>query len=710
MAGASTGWEPTLGDRPFPPANVQVIHSFIEGCLDIRWDDPSILNTGPTLVANQATATLTVSGTPVVLTTATGTATVSATPITAGDRFIVGGVVLTAVAGARTPGSNDFDGSLVTVLALAAEIAAALSDASNSFQAVATAVAVGSVITLTAVLTGTAGNVAMSTDSANLTLSGTALTGGLDADTVTIAGRDLTAVAGARTSGSNDFSVDGTNFDVADSIAAAINDAANGFVGFVTATAAFGQVTLTAVPIGARGNTISLATTASATITVSGAFLGGGTGSVNCTGQTNAAFNIIGVNLYRSDTGERGPYFRINRVPLGGLFYRDCTDNQLVDAEVVDWDAQWISKGDAANNRRWRFRTQRCAVVKRDSQAVAADSPSDVIVAIDGVVVPVDRVFGVTGEIDLINLPVFDPATEKLIQPVLPNEDGSSVVTVTYYRQTNFVKTDLETKAKIHYRLTTVALDPSGTTPSGLLETPLGWSPPANIHDVEQLDYIWRTAVRYNRWILEQGGERVKLFIRRVTGIQCPCQWDERLFEFAQHPLNNCGDCFGTGFLVGYEGPIDLIIAPDDAERRVTQTPNGRHLEHSYEVWTGPRPLLTQRDFIVKQTGERYSIGPVRRPAHRGLPLQQHFNIAYLSEGDIRYKVPLHRLEQLPWPQTRVTRPEEAPCADADPFPVGFDYQATPMETEAAKIPDGREIRGRTPIWANIQYGGKGGS
>jgi len=41
---------------------------------------------------------------------------------------------------------------------------------------------------------------------------------------------------------------------------------------------------------------------------------------------------------------------------------------------------------------------------------------------------------------------------------------------------------------------------------------------------------------------------------------------------------------------------------------------------------------------------------------------------------------------------------------------VGTDYQATPMATEKGSIPDGREQRGRTPVWQLIQYGGKGGS
>lgn len=432
------------------------------------------------------------------------------------------------------------------------------------------------------------------------------------------------------------------------------------------------------------------------------------TGPVECGGKDNSTWDIVGVNIYRSDTGERGPYIRLNSFPLGGTFYRDCTDNVFVENEIIDWDTQWISRGDAANNALWRLRTRNTPVVKREGQAIPADSPFDVIVTIDGQTVPVDMVFGVTGEIDLINTPTYDPSTEKTIPAVLPNEDGTSVVTVSYYRKSNLVKTDLDHKAKVFYRLTTVAIDTTGLSPSGYTETPLGYSPPVTPMNVEELDYIWKEATKRNLWILEQGGERVKLFIRRETGVRCPCQWDERLFEYSQQPYNRCPDCYGTGYLTGYEGPVDVIIAPDDSERKVSQTPAGRTLEHTYEVWTSFSPLLSQRDFIVKQQGERYSIGPVRRVAVRGRILQQHFNIRHIDEQDIRYKVPLAGTTLLPWPETRYTRPEAVPCEEADPFPVGFDYEATAMGTEVAKVPDGREQRGRTPVWANIQYGGKG--
>lgn len=708
MAGSSTGWEASIGEHPYPPANVMVHHAFMQGCLDIRWDDPATLNTGPVFTTTQATATLLVSGTPAVAATATGTITVTGAPITAGDELEIAGVTLSAYPGARTPGAHNFNSTLVTTDLIAQEIVDAINDLNNDYRDYVTASVAGSVITLTAVATGTAGNaVTLTTTSGDLTLSGATLSGGVDADTITINGKTLAAVSGARTSGSNDFSVDGTNFNVAVSIADAVNDSANVFTGDATAVADSGQVALTAVPAGVRGNDLGLATTSTA-ITLSGTRFAGGVGLQNCPGESNATWNIVGVNIYRSDTGERGPYFRVNKLPVGATFYRDCTTNVLVSNEIIDWNTQWLNRGDASNNGRWRLQTRYTPVVKEKGNSIPASSPMDVTITIDGVTVPAGAVFGETGEIDLINVNTYDPTTEKIIQPVLPNPDGSSVVTVTYYRKGNHVRTALDHIAKVFYRLTTVALDPTGTSPSGYVETPLGFSPPVAAINTEKVDYIWREAIKRNRWILEQGGERVKGFIRRETGVPCfSCRWDDRLLSVTEQPDSQCEECFGTGFTGGYEGPIDMIIGPDEAPRTVAQTPMGRRLEHSYDVWTGPSPMLSQRDFIVKQNGERYSIGPVTRTAVRGVVLQQSFTIQYLDECDIRYKVPV--TGPLPWPQTRLTRPQDG-CEDADPYPVGYDYQATPMGTEAAKIPDGREQRGMTPVWQNIMYGGKGGS
>ena len=701
---STTGWETTPGEFPWPPPNVQVVSPMFTGALDIRWDDPSLLNTGKIAVLVPATGSIIVAGTPDVLTAATGSITVDASPVPAGDTIIINGVTLRAAGGPRTPGNNNFDGTLGTPALIAADMQDAINDAANLFSTTITALAVGATVGLTAATAGAAGNsISLFSASACVTLSGAALTGGLDADTITIGGTyALTAVTGARTSGGNDFSVDGTTFAIGDSIAAAITDAANDFTSLVSAVSnGAGLVILTAngsyFP-GIQGNLISLVTSA-AVLTLSGATLSGGSGFDNCPGRNNAQWNIIGVNVYRSDNGERGPYQRINKFPIGSMFFRDYTDNVLVEDELVEWDSAWLDKGDAPNDRKWMFRTRHFPIVKAAGQAIHASSPADVTLKIDGQVVPVEDVFGPRGEVTLINQRVWDLARERWIEPALPTATG--LVQITYRYNRNVVKTDLDRNSKVFYRVVTVAVDSS--SPSGLIETPLGYAPPVSVQQVETLDYIWRAAVSRNQWILEQGGERVKLFLKKSTGIPCWCRGDTRLMEYQQQPDMRCPYCYGTGFVGAYDGPIDIIIAPDEADRRISQTPDGRRMEHQYEVWIGPSPVVSQRDFIVKQTGERYSIGPVRRPAARGLPLQQHFTIAYIDEQDVRYQIPVNGITELPWPQTRTTE-EDTECSPAEPYPVGFDYQATPMETDKDNIPEERQQRGRTPVWENITF------
>jgi hypothetical protein len=432
----------------------------------------------------------------------------------------------------------------------------------------------------------------------------------------------------------------------------------------------------------------------------------------------NGVYTVVGVNVYRSDVSDRGPYHRVNDMPVSGSFWRDQTENVQITREPIYWNSSWMFKGDAPNDRRWVFKTQN-PIAKQYSQgpyqtATAANAPSDVTVYIDGEVVPVDDVFGPTGEVRLINQSTFELGTEKNIRAAIPTED--STVEITYWTNRNHVRSGLD--ATLYYRLATVVLD--STTPSGYRETELAYCPPITLMAVETLDYIWREAVRRNQWILQQGGERAKVFIRKQSGVRCYCGRDPRLDEYTKQPSQRCLTCYGTGFVGGYEGPYDIIMAPDDYERRISQASGGRRKEHTGEVWTGPTPLLTMRDFIVKQTNERYSVGAVRRPSNRGNLLQQHFNIAYFDEQDIRYKVPIDGTTGFAWPETRYSLPvvvqnrpvdgslPPTPAADGGPvvlpdYPIATGTQI-PMETEKSNIPDEREQRGRSPVWENQNY------
>jgi hypothetical protein len=702
----ATDCETLVGQFPWPPANATAMSAFHLSDTDIRWDNPADLNTGPdyTVVDTSTTAVVevVVNGTPTIAAAATATLTVVSAPVAVGSTITVDDVVLTAV-DSETADPDEFDGSSTDPAVVATKLAAAVNNGSVGAWGIASATSAGTSITLLADEAGVAGNsFALVSTSSVIIASAATFSGGADLTILTIGQYTLTAVDGGRTPGGSDFDIN----DAGVSLAEAINDPDNPF-SYVTASWGGTCVLISAAVSGTTGNGITVSST-SATLFPARTATQGGSGTPCPLGQDNSRWTILGVNIYRSDTGDRGPYFRVNRVPVGTQFYRDRTDIVEVPAEVVSWSTGWVFKSDSPNNKGWRIKTQHATVVKREGNAVPADSPFDVEVYIGGERAVVTGVFGPTGEIDISTEQVWNPATEAFELP--PTPSATSEVLVRYfYQRTAKLHNTLDNRHKVFYRVASVAVDTTGTSPTGLSETPLEYCPPVSPMDSEQLDYMWREAIKRNQWILDQGGERVKLFIRRVTGNKCDCVWDPRLEAYSKQPLNNCLMCYGTGWIGGYEGPYNLIVGPDDTDRRVTQTPNGRRLEHAYEVWIGPSPMTSQRDFIVKQNGERYSIGPVRRTQVRGRTLQQTFQIGYLDTGDIRYSVPMSALERLPWPQTRYTSPQLAPCEDSAPYPIGTDPQAGPMMSEKKGIPDAREKRGRTPVFQNATYGGKGG-
>jgi hypothetical protein len=419
----------------------------------------------------------------------------------------------------------------------------------------------------------------------------------------------------------------------------------------------------------------------------------------------NSAYNVLGVNVYRSDASDRGPFRRMNSFPVGGTFFRDFTDVALVADEVIPWETGWQSRGDAPNVRRWTLRT-RYPMYKPRTQGIAANSLEDVIVTINGIPARIHEVFGPANEITLGDATDLNPRNDRLVFAPLPTGPADAVV-VTYYTLKNLVQPGVDKKS--FYRVTTVAED--AAQPGGLIETPLNVTMPASDSQIEQLDYIWREAIRRNNWILTQGGERIKLFVQKVAGVPCECrvEVESRIRAYSKQPSNRCKICYGTGFVGGYEGPYDIIMAPDDAEKRISQGSTGRRKEHSYEVFMTFTPIVSQRDFVIKQNNDRYSIGPVRRPTNRGNVMQQHFNLAYLDSADIRYSVPIDgsiASPNLPWPQTRYTYnpPRETYDAREDPpWPVTPDA-ALPEATDKDNVPGPVQIRSRTGTGENIDY------
>jgi len=405
----------------------------------------------------------------------------------------------------------------------------------------------------------------------------------------------------------------------------------------------------------------------------------------------NRDFEVVGVNVYKAHSSEFGRFKRLTDAPLTSLTYRDRTLNELVIDEDVT--ANFVSRGD--NERKeYIFKVSKRPIVKNLPVLAYADSNSDIVVKIDNgdgqlLETPIYKVVGATGEVFLITSGYFDNALRRLVEPRLPDfENPQSKVTCEYYHNVNAVPFKID--HRIFYKLTTVAnvLDEQGQIIE-TLESPLDQSEPVTFQQVETINWYWREAIRRNRWLLQQSGERVKVFIRKWMGTRCPDWDDTHKRSYAQCPI-----CYGTGYVGGYEGPFDILIAPPEAEKNLELGEAGIRLNYSFETWTGPSPLLSQRDFIVRGNGERFSVGPITPEGSQGAIFLQHFPVQYIDTKDIIYKVPVNPAATIDGPIPKEDDFREKPGVTTD----------SPVITNKPEIPDSREIKGRSPNFEDITY------
>jgi hypothetical protein len=396
----------------------------------------------------------------------------------------------------------------------------------------------------------------------------------------------------------------------------------------------------------------------------------------------NSGLNVLGCNVYRSQDSPYGPYMKLNDQPVTALFYRDETKEYF----VVEENATPTLKYSLEPNSRWLVYAQRRPIVIPGTNGRISYRPEDVLVEIDNgdgifLKVPAYVVNGESGEIELISRPVYNYDVQQILPPRLPYPPNGRVRISYRYLSHQVV---LQLNQRIYYKVTTVAQDPKDLTQ--VIETPLTEISDRSAFDIEMIDYIWREAIRRNRWILEQGGERVKVFIRKGMGEKCPQHQDHY-----QQAYNDCLICWGTSFVGGYVGPYDAIIAPPETEKLIELGDMGLHIRYDWDSWMGPYPLLNTRDMIVRQNNERYAIGPVNPQGSRGAIYQQHFTMSQIDHADIRYKVP-------------ITGGETSVPASYDQYRQTAPTDASPVINAKPEIPQERIIRGRTVSFDNISY------
>jgi len=396
----------------------------------------------------------------------------------------------------------------------------------------------------------------------------------------------------------------------------------------------------------------------------------------------NSDLEILGCNVYRSTDNPYGPYIKVNNDPITVLFYRDQTKEEL----IVHENATPSIKHILEPRERWLVYSRYKPVIIPDSNGRATDRVMDVQVEIDNgdgvfMKVPAFAVNGIRGEIELIHYPVYNYELNQIIPARLPYPPNGRV-RISYRYLKHSVLTGLS--QRIYYKVTTVAVDPENS--NATIETPLNEISERSAFDIEMIDYIWREAILRNQWILEQGGERVKIFIRKWMGEKCPSHQT----NYGQS-YHDCEICKGTNIVGGYDGPYSAIIAPPEAEKMIELADMGLHMRYDWVSWMTCWPFINPRDVIVRQNNERYVIGPVTPQGSRGAIYQQHFTMSYIDQGDIRYSIPITGGE------------DQVPTA-YDPYREEAPTDASPAVNDKPEIPVERIIRGRTVTFENITY------
>lgn len=285
----------------------------------------------------------------------------------------------------------------------------------------------------------------------------------------------------------------------------------------------------------------------------------------------NSDLEILGCNVYRSTDNPYGPYIKVNDNPITVLFYRDQTEEEL----IIHENATPSIKHTLEPRERWLVYSQHKPIIIPDTNGKATTRILDVQVEVDNgdgvfMEVPAFAVDGITGEIELIHYPVYNYELNQIIPPRLPYSPNGRV-RISYRYLKHSVLTVLS--QRIYYKVTTVAVDPNDS--NSTIETPLDEISERSAFDVEMIDYIWREAILRNRWILEQGGERVKIFIRKWMGPKCPSHQT----NYGQS-YHDCHVCFPAGTPIrtkkGWKSienikKDDMVLTSDGSYQKVTR-------------------------------------------------------------------------------------------------------------------------------------------
>ncbi len=349
-------------------------------------------------------------------------------------------------------------------------------------------------------------------------------------------------------------------------------------------------------------------------------------------------FVVVGVHVYQTFDTPTGEYERLTAVPISTKYLRVTSKEETL---IIDDCVPYMGPKESPIGE-WVIYVPKRPLVAPGTNGLVTTDPKDVKLWVDRygsgefVEVAPFKVRGETGEVVINKNRIWDPELGKAVDAVVPDLANGGTIRLQATTFSAGITQSLNRKA--YFKVTTVAYNPK--SPGEVFETPLDEVDAKSVYDIERIDYTWAEGIRRNRWILDQGGEWVKLFSRKWNGLRCP-HYDEDIgyCSFKAKHTHHCPICYGTNYIGGYAKPIDLLIAPPDSEKTVALLDAGLRVSYEFQSWTGPWPLLNDRDIIVRQNNDRFSVSRPNYVGSRGAIYQQSFSLYQLETTDAVYQL-----------------------------------------------------------------------
>jgi len=158
-----------------------------------------------------------------------------------------------------------------------------------------------------------------------------------------------------------------------------------------------------------------------------------------------------------------------------------------------------------------------------------------------------------------------------------------------------------------------------------------------NIHEESNwIDIMLAEMLRRNYWMLNEDGEWVDLWRRKVSGERCPVCYDSIR---GQASSSNCTFCYGTSFKGGYEKPQRIKIRRRSAARALMFEETGVRIEDKPAAWTLPGVMIKNKDVIVLDNNFRFFVTGITDSITRGIALHTDFNMQEIDQTLVEYKL-----------------------------------------------------------------------